>query len=441
MKRKARFNPVSCIYWGVLLAVRVFYYICLGIGSTTNDTASFVDWSISSCQRTPGYPLLIDVFQLLMGEEYYRGVFLFQAAVSYFSLFFLFRCIYMLLNRNADRKSEIISGIDKGSAAAYVLVFLYGCCPVTAGWDTYILAESLAVSVTVFFLYYSIRFIYSFDIRYGIAAVIVSFAATAVKTALFVYTIDLFILFILILLFDRRRLGMGEWIKLFAVMGAVSVLYIVWMSIIYHYTGVFSFAIYSVKHGVIKTLQTGLFMNYHDPETVAEIKSIIVENNCKISNWSVVWPIFELFDNMAGVNSFARECLRSDPAGYFAYQMRLIFSTGDEVFWLYYPPAGAVRVIQAAYDSFLTVRTVCCTAAVTGLLLVIRWIADRKIPYDLCGFFGGSVSIIVSVYWGSYSAWGRLLVFILPFFVCSVSLIIREGYLCFKSITHKYRNS
>ena len=390
------------LLWIILVLVRVLYYCNLQIGIIAVDTPSYADYDISLGARTPGYPLIIDLCQMVLGEKYNYGVFLIQCIVSFISLIYLYRCIIMILY-SKDWKDIEEDGPRKDLAR--VLCLLYGVNPVLVRWDVYILTESLAVSFTIFFIYQCLKIVLAGGVKWGILAAITVVVCPSIKTALFIYAFDLFVLLLLMTVFEKERRK-----ELCICLGACAgsfVFLAIWIFIIHYYTGLWSFATYIVKHQLVKALQTGLYKNYPDKGIVEAINLIISETDLPVYDWKILTPVYDLIGGGYPEKlRFANDCLNTDRKGFFLFQLRTILE------------AATTSYVGGTY--IVAILSLAC--------LIYKWIREKKCPYILLGISGGMISIYVSVFWGSYGPWGRLLIYIVPFVFCGIAAIIAELY-------------
>lgn len=51
------------------------------------------------------------------------------------------------------------------------------------------------------------------------------------------------------------------------------------------------------------------------------------------------------------------------------------------------------------------------------------------------------VSILYSVFWGSYGSWGRLLICIIPFALCGIAIVIDTIVKAFMCLEISFKNS
>lgn len=91
--------------------------------------------------RTPVYPLFVGTISYILGNPYnYIAILLLQTAIFLISVHYFYRLASML-------KSERI---------AYWITFIYGVVPIIPSWTPIVLTEPLAISGSIFYLYFTI---------------------------------------------------------------------------------------------------------------------------------------------------------------------------------------------------------------------------------------------------------------------------------------------
>lgn len=100
--------------------------------------------------RTPVYPLFIGITSSIFGNTYnYIAILLLQVAIFLLSVHYFYRIACLL----------------KSDKIAYWLTFIYGVIPIVPSWTPIILTESLAISGSVFYLYFTISAVKTGDVK------------------------------------------------------------------------------------------------------------------------------------------------------------------------------------------------------------------------------------------------------------------------------------
>lgn len=151
-----------------------FYFNCAEMGELAPDSYSYINYGKIGGMRTPLYPLMIRICHIIAGEEHYIFVIaMIQIMFSLIAVYFLWKIFNMITDR------YILNAI---------IVILYGCNTGICTYDVLILTESLAISVSVLFLYSIVKYVKTVNYSNGIWAVIISLVATGIKPTLAVYT-------------------------------------------------------------------------------------------------------------------------------------------------------------------------------------------------------------------------------------------------------------
>ncbi len=207
-----RRHPLRCIIIlsGIMMIVEL---LCSGV-RTCPDTLEFVAASDNvlrdgvDLMRTPSYPLLIKLMQVLLGGYYGYGVVLMQVVVTLVSLKYL----WCLCQRVTPRT---------GIVAAVVAV--YGLIPFATEWSLYLQTESLSVSGIIFMLWALVKIYDCPRPRYTLGLSLLVMFLTFLRPALLYMLVAMAIVAILWLCQRRRRqalsLGVAVMLSLVSLYG------------------------------------------------------------------------------------------------------------------------------------------------------------------------------------------------------------------------------
>ncbi|MCR4754923.1 MAG: glycosyltransferase family 39 protein [Lachnospiraceae bacterium] len=400
--------------------IRVSIFMGGGTGLIFPDSASYIEYSFFEFRRSPGYPLVISVFQCLMGDNWKLGVVIFQIAMACLSVVILYKTIIMVFD---EIQKSVDIPIFVRKPIAYIISLLFAPIPSLSIWDHSIHTESLSVSCSVFFIYMSIKWILSKKTKDGAIAALVGLLGFMIKTALFIYPICLIILWVLMFVSEKTQrkniLGMG------ILLGFVVVFFVIWVRMVYKYTGVVSVSDLTALHSLIKTIDTGQYKYWPDAELVNEIEQVIISRGPDTSVADIAHEAINIFPDKKSVVAYTKYCLNADRENYYKYQILLMWNNRwTSVITPYSSLRFIPGYIEAAYHVFFKVLYIFIFALFGLLMGMIRWIRHKSCPYIIIGLSGGMLTILISVFWGSYAEWGRLLVYIVPFIFVSVSYYI-----------------
>lgn len=394
---------------GLIVLFRLSYYLNAEFGQIYWDTGAFVDYQITAGLKTPGYPLLIDIFQLLLGERYAIGVIFVQIIVSCISVYYVYKCFCY---------------VTKNERLSLFGTLLYGCSSGIYCWDMILLSESLSISLTVFFLYYALSWIQSFQKKDAILLFLTCFLSFLIKNALFVYGIACLILIGFIFLFkkeERKHLPFPSML-----FGILMLFFLGYATFTYVTTGVFHVSCLQARHDLAISLQSNLYKNYPDKELVAKIEKIYVGNNYSIE-YDTTDEVLALFgDTFIEQNknalAFNKVCLSSDRITYLKNRIYTAYGVMNNTFnegYGHYVDRSLVLkgicFLGSILFNFLKIGHIYVCLLLGAIVFCKEWMQRKQIPLDMLGLVGGILTIVVSVFVGTYGEFSRTLIYVLPF--------------------------
>lgn len=415
---------------GLLIAFfQFFYYLgCDYIGIEHADTISYVNHSFAIADlsaRPPLYPFIIAVCRALVGStRCFFAVCLIQITVSIISVFVFYKTCEIAFNNT--------------NIALLTTVF-YGCNPAPLYWNTAIMTESLAITLTVFFIYFVVKYIVKNDVASGVCAPITALVAMMVKPTLVIYLgVCIAMLFFQFLLCEKLR---KQVIKLsLAVLSCLAIV-MGYAGIIYNNSGLFNVSNLGPRHALAISLATETYKNYPDAELVDQIDEIYSEYGRDFGEHAATTKMMELFGNdrisrNRGTSEFVKVCNSYDPMARYEFVIEsIINSIKNESYtlgWLYHKQANVLVNIIAAIQKYifgvmenhlfwLFVIPVC-----TLISTIMQWIKKKECPWIHLGITGTLLIIIIANYMGSYDSFYRLTVYALPVMYVGVGLITAD---------------
>ncbi len=431
IKKYIRYTPPLII----ILVQLAFYCSCPEIGVLGDDSSSYIDYAFTlqgiGGTRVPLYPLVLRICRILFGESRY----LFftacvQILISALSVFILYKTLRLATD------NLLLSDI---------IAVLYGCNSCIMNWNIAIWSESLSISVTVFFLYAIVKYVKSPSFKNGTAAILLSLIAAGVKPTLAVYSGLCLVLLVLQFFTEkslRRMIG-----KLSAVLGAVILIYAGYSYNNWVWSGTFNLTNLGPRHSLVPCLLTGCYLNYPDEELTSEITRVF--NDCLAAGddgrgWATTTPVMELFganlrEQNINVSEFTSYCLRTDPMAYLRYQYGNISTYWSKPYSriifpdiLQYAPNPLFKILLFMQRDLpvFTVGSGFYMMALCLFLTLYQWIRTKRCPYFYLGVWGAITVIEASVFLGSYNAFARLSVYILPFLYFGCALILEDIIRC-----------
>lgn len=441
LMKKIHISKWDLIIVTIVIIVRISFYANLSV-LWAGDSEGYVNYTWFHV-RTPVYPLIIDFFQLVAGDYYIYPLIVFQIVFSFISALIMEQTAYYTIKiLNNNLRDSFVSTICR------IVFVIYAINPSIFVWDMSVLTESIAISSTVIFIFFVVRFLNKRRAIDGVYMVLASFFAMMIRPASQILFWDLVIL-IVVLLFNkkcRKKLYPALFIGI-----ALSALAFLYMSAEYEKNGTFQLSNLKPRHDLVKVLQSGLYLNYSDEELVEKIKELYHD-----SEWLdiVVYrqELMDLFGDSikeanVNISEFNGYCIKTDLPTYikhisniFCDVLRCRFvpyaNSRDGLFSLnvsidrWMPTRmpvlfSIVRFLSLIFDG-VTVFHVLLIGIFLFVSFVIHTIKRRESAYLLMGISGGILSTLVSTIIGTFSEFGRCLIETLPFYyvgLISVAII------------------
>ena len=426
IRKYIRFAPSLLI----IFLFRMTYYLNYPvIGEIGPDSGSYIDYYFFRLsgygKRTPLYPLIIRICKILTGENHYLfATACIQILISAAAVFFLYKAIYIATD------NRLVSNI---------IVILYGCSNCIPYWDMQILSESLAISVSVFFLYAIVKYVKYPSFKSGTTAILMSLIATGIKPTLAVYS-GICLVLLLLQFFLQKDIRRMIW-KLSAVLGCVILIYVGYSYNNWVQYGTFNLTNIGPKHSLINCLVTGVYLNYPDQSLVSEIDSIYsaaIEAGKYPRATSTTVPIMDLFGSPAHernikLKAFTSYCIKTDPGAYRRYLLDNIIAWWNRSYVIKADISSPTTDWFARIILFIQRDLSLCEVG-TGFYMLIfcfclalyKWCKERQCPWYYLGVWGTLTIIEVSVFLGSFDAYTRLTVYALPFIYFGWAIILND---------------
>lgn len=306
-----------------------------------------------------------------------------------------------------------------------VIMLLYGCSTGVIRHDMTILTESIAISISAFFLLSIVKYVDSCSCKDGMIAVLIAFLATCEKVTLAVYIGVILVLLILqFFIYPTKRKSV---LKIGGAVGVASILCLAYAAICWMNYGTFSLTNLGPRHSLVPCIVTESYKNYPDEELVSEIEAIIESRKAEggdIRDWDTTTPIMELFgdterERNIRMAEFTSYCKRSDRKAYGWYLLNMINRYKKDRYaqsemecnsWI---SAKTWEITQKF--GFLRIETGFWVILFSTVAAILLWIFDKKCPWYFLGTAGTLLIIEVSVFTQSYSDFKRLTAYTQPF--------------------------
>lgn len=406
-----------------VLFFRFVYYKNAVIAELADDSASYINLNWEGFQRgerMPLYPLLIRFHRLLWKNHYLEGVVCCQILVSLIAVVFLYKAVKLAV---------------RNLLIACIAAVFWGCYPGVMGYDTVILSESLALSLSVFLLYFTVRYIRHSTGKNGGRMLFAAFLAVCQKSALFIYVPATFVL--LAMQFFLQKEKRKTVCRLAGINLLIAALLFLHACQVNAHASTFGIDKRGPRHMLAACLESGLYKNYPDQKLVREIETIYTENDQKI-NWTVFEPIMQMFGGNSkeynpGLRKFCLSCIRSDPGGYLRYLFSRFTDNIRVTFEIKHAKsdrgnAAEQFVLQMQNQIFfpVSIGQVYLIYFALLFLLIKKWLKSGQCPWYYLGAVGILSAIIISVFVGTYNVYERCMIYILPFTCFGMALLFRD---------------
>lgn len=402
----------------IILFIREFYSFCYIRGFLYIDSYSYINYDFLSIMkgkinngRTPVYPIIIKTMIMLFGElGGVAGVVVFQKIVSFVSVIYLYKIIMLL---------------TKHLWIAYFFVFLYGISPTICGWDYVILTESLALSGTVFFIYYIFMYIKLEEKRYGKKLNILLIILCFLRPTFLLFEIILFVFLLIRVLLKKKN--------------TIPVLYgcvFAWI-IIFIYSGLFykSYGIFSIsdpmpRQFMFVCIEREYYKNSSDEKFIDLVEQSLEEVNNNL--WEVTGIVLSNF-GLANTEKIAKECIKNNFCNYLNDEIKLIFEVLGMDFYSYAIDREDISVSAKNIRNILEkgtniIRPIhgILLALAVGITAIFDLVKKKKVCWISVGLFTFIYGIFLSTVFLTCGEYIRTMIHIIPFLYIAIAFLIAK---------------
>ena len=370
--------------------------------------------------RMPLYPTIINLNELLFHDHYLTGVVWCQIIVSIVAVVFFYKAVKLATGNRL---------------IACMMAVFYGCYPGIMGFDTIILSESFAISLSVFLLYFTVRYLRDSTKKNGRWMMLLVFLAVCEKAALLIYVPAVFVLLIVQFCLQKgKRKIVCHLIGIDLIMIALVFLH---AGQVYMYTGTFSIDNRGPQRTLASCLQSGVYRNYPDRELVQYMEKIYMENDMKIGGKLLKLISEKLGSSPKEYNPVLTEintyCIKSDPQSYIRY----MFSRFTDSIPIKLEMDELMTADENTVDHFilqiqdylffvLRIGHIYLIGFAALFLLIKKWVQSGECPWYYLGTTGILFGIVASVFLETYGDYNRLMVYVLPFAFFGLALLLND---------------
>lgn len=405
----------------VIALCRILFYASLEPYKLFGDSWDYMGFSFKNMVslkftsgRTPVYPLILRVCLLLAGEHHFLNLVVFlQAAVSLISVFYFYKACCIVL---------------ENPEVACLVTFFYGMTPAIAGWDKVILTESFALSGTVFFLYFMLKFIDAPTFKCGFTVILLVFVLTFLRPTFLVFEVLVLCFWAARLFFEKHERKLL--LKLMLCSVGVFVFITCYSYIFQQSHGIFSIADPLPRQKLLVCIERGYYRSSSNPELIKMIDTSLA-NNTDI--WYVMTPVVEKFGKYE-VNRLADECIKKNIRRYILDTVKLMGHDSEVVFYGYQQNrapshwygvffCAPVLILQNVFSVFKVAHTYVIIVA-EFLLFILLWTKRKVISWIHLGIFAFMTSILITTYLGTNAEYPRTMICVLPFMYLSCAIFL-----------------
>lgn len=284
--------------------------------------------------RTPVYPFLIEVLQRLFGDR--SGLFVLCVIQLGFSMFSAC-CFYKMLRL-----------FKTNSYLCLVFTMLYAASTAVFGWDKTILTESLALSLTVFYMYHLLSYCFDPKVRHAAWCAVIVLLGTFLRPTFALFSGISLGFFLLRAVFYKSERWIS--IKCSAILSLPVAVILLYAAAFQAQHGFFTLSNLWFTQHITVVVEHEFYRNSTDSEIVAFIDEELTsygwpevnlveigttetgEPNAQRSPVTLVKSaVYERFDH-ARVARFVKEALYRNPVQYVLYLCKVVRRTYNQSF-------------------------------------------------------------------------------------------------------------
>lgn len=411
---------IFVIIWRIILMNSFEHYIMYpdSVGYLDYPWSDFFQLNITN-GRTPIYPAFLAGMRIVFGEERLLYIVpVVQAIIALVSLLFLYKALF-ILTRNV-----LISSL---------VTTLYGINPDIIVWDSSILTESLALSLTIVFLYLVIRFIDLPSLKIGIAAILLTFLMIFERPTFLLFAGLLFAFWILRALKNKKER------KMLCVLCVVSLLTFLAV-IIYAYNFEKNFGYMSIsdalpRQNLYTAITRGYYLDSPNSEFIEAVNLALKDN--PDNAWSAMSVVLGEF-GQAESNKLALEVFYGNPVRYAGDTIYGMLSDSvygfaeGYIYTAFYSTLETRSIFSAlinAIRSILELRIIWLYIfGVVEIWALIKKRRDSKKMWIHLGLMTFMLLIPISTYIATCGEYSRTMIHVVPFVYISIAMALADYF-------------
>ena len=422
----------SCTLFLAIVVWRIFLMLSFHHPYITfPDSGGYMDFPwydffhfIRTSNRTPVYPAFLSILKILFGESQYLYIVpILQAMLSLICLLFFYKTLILLTHNKW---------------IANLVTLLYGMNPDIIVWDSVILTESIAISLTILFLYLVVKYIDDPSLKTGISTIVLSLVMIFERPSFLLFAGLLFAFWIL-----RIILCKGEYKILFqlCIISIFSFILVLTYAVLFAKTfGYYNITDAMPRQNLVNIMVRGYYINSEEPEFSSAIESALNNNGGEI--WPAVYEILDKY-GQSETNRLSKKVLYSDLLRYAKDNLKYMLNDTKETFARYY-----LYTARYSPEKENELSTVAINALCNMFELRIIWLyvflfvefisllkqrnCEKKFWIHL-GLFTFMLLISTSTYIATCGEYNRTMIHVVPFVYLSIAMTVSafsEQYMC-----------
>ena len=377
-----------------------------------NDSPTYIQFAFSKLlhleiqSRTPVYPIIIRICQVLFGNEYLQFLVILQYVLWYVSIIYCYKTLEL---------------VAKNKVCVTLFTILYSLCPAIITWNNMVLTESIALSGTMIFLYYIIKYIKQPTFLSGSIAIIIAFILTFHRPTAIIYVLFLEIFWVARFIFERKHIKID--FKCF-ILSTITILMVgVYGLLFYRTFGFFSLSNVTVRQDLFVCIREEYYKNSDDKQFAEDIEKAIKEK-------PILNTIEDIQDkyNILEIKKFSDDCKKKNMDKYIEYIGNLCQDHAQvnfEGYTIRIDDTNTQMVIRKIF-TFVAFIHVYIIIIIEFIWLIYRWIKDKKVPWIHCGLFAFPFVIVFSSFIGTCAEYMRTAICVMPFIYVTVAIGVNK---------------
>lgn len=382
---------ILCI--GFAIIVMLYFINNTIIAQYTNDSYSYIAYKFHDllklnidCGRMPLYPLFIRIIYFIFKKSYFEFICIIQYIIWIISISYLYKLFQLITNKyKMSTLFTILYTINFG-------IF---------GWNNLILTESLALSLTIIFIYYIIKYILNNNIKDCIISIIISLALTFIRPTSVIYLGAIFAFLLLRIIVEKQNRKNN--IKCL-IINTCMILLVLCYACIYKYKyGILSLNNLVVKQNFIVSVTEGYYKSSNNIEYINYIDELLDKYPNDI--WSVSDNVMQKYE-LSELNELVKYTRTKNFKKYNQYLVKLIKDNSHVSFESYYYESSNQNSEYITYSisdsfGFITFFDVYIFIIIMQILFIYELVFKHNFNWLELGLFAFPMVIVLSSFIGT----------------------------------------